>query len=74
MDRRPGEGGGAGEEPVPDPGLPGDAAPGPGPSAGRASARSPGGETPDPNPGPSVEGSAASGPAARPPTRAWPGS
>jgi hypothetical protein len=30
MDRRPGEGGGAGEEPVPDPGLPGDAAPEPG--------------------------------------------
>jgi Domain of unknown function (DUF222) len=37
MDRLPGEGSGAGEEPSPDPGLPGDAAPDPGTSAGEPS-------------------------------------
>ena len=47
MDRQPGEGSGAGEEPVPDPGPPG------GQTRGRH---------PDPDPGPAVEGSAASGP------------
>ena len=47
MERQPGDGSGAGEEPVPGPGLPGG--------------ETPGGETPDPGPTPSAEGSAASG-------------
>ena len=48
MDRRPGEGSGAGEEPVPEPGLPGDAAPEPGPSDEGPAASGPGGATSDP--------------------------
>jgi Domain of unknown function (DUF222) len=52
MERQPGEGSGAGEEPVPDPGVPGGATPGPGPdptpSAEGPAASVPGGATSDP--------------------------
>jgi len=48
MNRQPGDGSGAGEEPVPDPGLPGDATP----DAGAPSDRPPGaGQTGTPDPG-----------------------
>ena len=52
MDRQPGEGSGAGEEPVPNPGPPGgaasDAGPGPGLSAEGSAASGLGGAAPDP--------------------------
>ena len=62
MDRRPGEGSGAGEEPDASPGLPGAATPGsaPGPSAEGAAAPGPGGVSDDR--GPSADGAAAPGP------------
>ena len=56
MDRQPGDGSGAGEEPGPDPGLPGDAAPDPGTSAGEPSGS--GSAAP---PDPSLAGFAAGG-------------
>jgi hypothetical protein len=48
MDRWPGEGSGAGEEPVPDPGLPGDGASEAGPSAEGSTASGPRGAASDP--------------------------
>src|ERR1700722_15988462 len=48
MESQPGEGSGAGEEPVPGPGLPGDATSGPSLSAEGPASSGPGDETPDP--------------------------
>src|ERR1700722_12032186 len=47
MERQPGEGSGAGEEPVPGPGLPGDATSGPSLSAEGPASSGPGNATPD---------------------------
>ncbi len=60
MDRRPGDGSGAGEEPVHSPGLPGGPAPDFGPSAGGSAATGP--RDAAPGSGPSADGPAASGP------------
>src|SRR5579859_3127934 len=60
MDRQPGDGSGAGNEPADGPGLPGGAAPDPGSSAGGTAGSVPRGATPDP--GPSADDSAAPGP------------
>ena len=60
MDRHPGDGSEAGDEPAAGPGLPGGAVPDPGSSAGGTTGSVPHGATPDP--GPSADDSAAPGP------------